>query len=145
MSRSWTLPVGAAVLAVAVTVGLGQQAHANDGPAETAAQEQELPEGVTPEMVEEGEQIFAGDGLCATCHGTDGTGTPMGPDLTDDEWFHIEGSYEEIVQLVIDGVQQPEQFPTPMVPRGGSDISDEQVRAVSAYVWTLAQGSAEQE
>lgn len=144
MKSSWALPVGAAVLAVAVTVGVGQQAHATDRPMDTAAQSQELPEGVTPEMVEEGEQIFAGDGLCATCHGTDGTGTPMGPDLTDGEWLHIDGSYDQIVELVMNGVQQPEQYPTPMVPRGGSDISDEQVRSVSAYVWTLSSESAEE-
>lgn len=106
------------------------------GPAAQA----DLPEGVTPAMVTAGQQIFTGPGLCYTCHGTDGTGTQLAPNLTDDEWLNIDGSYDQIVQNIMTGVPQPVQFPAPMPPKGGSSITDEQVREVAAYVYTLSHG-----
>lgn len=107
-----------------------------------SAQDADLPEGVTAAMVEEGGEIFAGSGMCATCHGTDGEGTPIGPNLSDDEWLNIDGAYEAIVELVTNGVPEPQEHPTPMLPKGGSQITDEQVRAVAAYVWTLSRGAS---
>jgi mono/diheme cytochrome c family protein len=106
-----------------------------------AAEAMNLPEGVTPAMVAEGETIFTGEGLCFTCHMQGGVGGPLAPNLTDDVWINIDGSYESIVQNVINGVLEPKEFFSPMLPRGGSTITDEQVRAVSAYVWTLSNGS----
>jgi mono/diheme cytochrome c family protein len=105
-----------------------------------AADAQALPEGVTPTMVQEGQAIYSGDGICYTCHGPDGTGGFLAPDLTTGEWIHIDGSFPQIVDLVIEGVAEPVMHPGPMPARGGTMISDEQVRAVAAYVWTLAQG-----
>jgi mono/diheme cytochrome c family protein len=107
---------------------------------EVVAADMELPEGVTAAMVAEGETIFTGEGLCFTCHMQGGVGGPLAPDLTDDTWTNIDGSYESIVQNVIAGVLEPKEFVSPMLPRGGSSISDEQVRAVAAYVWTLSNG-----
>lgn len=101
----------------------------------------DLPEGVTPEMVAAGEEVFMGDGICYTCHMEGGVGGPLAPNLTDDEWINIEGTYESIVQNVINGVPEPKEHPGIMLPRGGTNITDEQVRAVSAYVWTLSNGS----
>jgi len=101
----------------------------------------ELPDGVTPEMVARGETIFNSDGLCYTCHMNGGVGGPLAPDLTDDEWINIDGSYDAIVQTVTTGVPEPQQHPGLMLPKGGSNISDEDVRAVAAYVWTLSKGS----
>lgn len=97
-----------------------------------------LPEGVTMQMVQQGEEIFTGVGNCYTCHGMDGTGTQLAPDMTDDEWINIDGSYEQIVQLVNVGVPQPVEHPSPMPPMGGAQLTDEQVRAVSAYVYALS-------
>lgn len=99
---------------------------------------QELPEGVTPQMVEKGGELFAGRGICFSCHGPDGKGGPLAPDLTDGEWIHIDGSYQAIVTLVTAGVPQPKVHPAPMPPKGGSAITDEEVKAVAAYVWTLS-------
>ncbi len=99
---------------------------------------QELPEGVTPQMVEEGEQLFAGKGICFSCHGAGGAGGPLAPDLTTGEWLHIDGSYEGIVKLITTGVPNPKQHPAAMPPKGGSSISDEEVKSVAAYVWTLS-------
>jgi len=97
-----------------------------------------LPAGVTAEMLVKGKELFQGAGLCMACHGVDGKGS-VGPDLTDTTWLHHKGSYEEIVAQVIKGVPEEEsKTGTPMPPRGGSALSDEQVRAVAAYVWSLS-------
>lgn len=97
-----------------------------------------LPPGVTPQMVSEGKQIFTGQGICQTCHGPDAKGTAMAPNLTDDTWINIDGSYDAIVNLVTTGVPQPKEHPALMPPKGGSAINDQQVRAVAAYVYSLS-------
>ena len=110
--------------------------------AETAdAMTQELPEGVTPAMVEEGKGIYNGAGICMSCHGATGEGIPnLGANLTDDEWLHIDGSYESIVQNILEGVTaQQSSSGVPMPAKGGTAITDDQVNAVAAYVWTLSQ------
>jgi len=98
-----------------------------------------LPEGVTQEMVTQGEGIFHTTGNCFTCHGADAKGTPLAPDLTDDQWLNTTGhNYEEIVGVVTDGVAQPKQHPSPMPAKGGAALTDEQVHAVAAYVFSLS-------
>lgn len=101
---------------------------------------QELPPGVTPGMVARGEEVFAGDGICYNCHGPAGRGIPqLGADLTDDAWVHVDGSYESLVRIVREGVlSETSSSGMPMPPRGGARLSDEDVRAVAAYVWTLS-------
>jgi mono/diheme cytochrome c family protein len=100
----------------------------------------ELPEGVTAEMVAEGRSLFTGEGICYTCHGMDGEGGPLAPNLQDPEWIWSDGSYDQIVRQVMVGIPEPEQFPGIMLPKGGTAITDEQVQAVAAYVWTLSNG-----
>jgi mono/diheme cytochrome c family protein len=99
----------------------------------------QLPEGVTAEMVNQGKEIFAGAGLCNVCHGADGTGMPgLGANLTDDQWLHSDGSYQGIIQTVTSGVEASSSSTgTAMPPKGGSGITDDQVKAVAAYVYTL--------
>jgi mono/diheme cytochrome c family protein len=102
-----------------------------------AAQAQaEMPEGVTQKMVSEGEAIYKGAGTCFVCHGPDGTGIPsLGADLTDDEWTHGDGSYLKIVETILKGAQASTGAVMP--PKGGPNLSDAQVKAVAAYVWSL--------
>ena len=107
-------------------------------PAASAAQE--MPAGVTADMITQGKDIFAGAGLCASCHGPDGTGTPIAPALNDGTWLHIDGAFPNIVTLVTSGVATPKEHPVPMAPKGGTNLSDDQVKAVSAYVWSLSNG-----
>ncbi len=96
-----------------------------------------LPDGVTPEMIQEGAQLFNGLGICMACHGPDAKGTAIGPDLTDDEWLHIDGSFEAIVSQILAGVLADQsKSGQVMPPKGGSSLTDEQVRAVAAYVWS---------
>ena len=105
-----------------------------------AAAQAKLPAGVTPAMVEKGKTIYKGTGLCFACHGPEAKGA-VGPNLTDKEWIHVkDGDYAGIVALVTKGVAATEAKTGkgPMPPKGGSQISDEDVKAVSAYVWTLS-------
>lgn len=97
-----------------------------------------LPPGVTEGMIRRGEQVFLGEGGCALCHGTDATGL-LGPDLTDNEWLDAKGSYLTIGRIVARGV--PAMLSTrgiEMPPRGGSDISAEDIERVAAYVWYMS-------
>jgi mono/diheme cytochrome c family protein len=104
----------------------------------TGAQAQGLPEGVTQAMADKGNEIYHKTGLCFACHGQDGKGL-VGPNLTDDVWLHSKGTYEEIVKQVLAGVtKEQSKSGVPMPPKGGSTISDDDVKAVSAYVYTLS-------
>jgi mono/diheme cytochrome c family protein len=120
----------------------GEVAAAEAPQAEQQAEVQ-LPEGVTMEMVAQGQEIFGGAGLCNVCHGADGTGVPgLGANLTDDEWAHGDGSYQGIVKTVMEGVDaSASTVGTAMPAKGGSGISDEQAAAAAAYVFTLSKGS----
>ena len=92
-------------------------------------------------MVATGDSIFH-KASCQRCHGMDAKGTPRGPDLTDSQWSQISGSYPEIVQIITTGVPKDKiklataQFA--MNPRGGTNLSDEQIAQVAAYVYTLS-------
>jgi mono/diheme cytochrome c family protein len=98
----------------------------------------DLPAGVTQEMVTQGEQMFMGPGNCFTCHGAKGAGTPLAPALNDANWLHVDGSYDAIVGIITKGVPTPKQHPAAMPPRGGSQITDDQVRQVAAYVFSIS-------
>ena len=73
-----------------------------------------------------------------TCHLRGGAGGPLAPNLTDDVWLNIDGEYESIVNVVVTGVPQPLEHPGQMLARAGTSITDDQVRAVAAYVYTLS-------
>lgn len=106
----------------------------------SAIQAQSLPEGVTDVMVQEGQQIYAGAGICAACHGPDATGA-IGPNLTDAEWLIGDGEYEQLVSQILEGVTAAEAtnpLGAIMPPKGGAAITEAQVRSVAAYVWTLS-------
>jgi mono/diheme cytochrome c family protein len=93
---------------------------------------------VTPELVAQGDKVFHGPGNCYACHGTNAEGL-VGPNLTDAEWIHSKGSYDEIVAQVMKGVPKEEsKSGIVMPPRGGSTISDDDVKAVAAYVYSLS-------
>lgn len=99
-----------------------------------------LPPGVTKDMVAKGKSVFTGSGLCLACHGPDGKGV-IGPNLTDQTWLHIDGSYDAIIRQVLSGVDASQSKTGQiMPPKGGSAISDADVKAVAAYVWTLSHG-----
>jgi mono/diheme cytochrome c family protein len=100
----------------------------------------QLPEGVTAAMVEEGRTLFAGAGLCFTCHGPNGVGVPqLGPNLADAEWLHSDGSFEAIVNQINTGVTAAQSKSGTLMPaKGGAvTLTDAQVRAIAGYVYSL--------
>jgi mono/diheme cytochrome c family protein len=101
--------------------------------------QEDLPEGVTEEMIAEGASLFRGAGVCAVCHGQNAAGMPnLGADLTDDEWLHSDGSLEGILHSITKGVTaDASSTGSVMPPKGGSALSEEQLEAVAAYVWSL--------
>src|SRR5690606_21722087 len=94
-----------------------------------------IPPGLTEDEVERGRELFL---PCAVCHGFDGRGNQLGPSLRDTVWTHIDGSLASIEQLIRSGVPQPTQYPVPMVPMGGGEFNDADLRAVAAYVYAIS-------
>jgi mono/diheme cytochrome c family protein len=103
-----------------------------------------LPPGVTPAMVGDGQKLFTGAGICSACHGADAKGVAgMGANLTDAKWLHSDGSYDAIVRQILQGVTADKSTTgVAMPPKGGSQLTEAQVRAVAAYVWSLGRPKA---
>jgi mono/diheme cytochrome c family protein len=98
----------------------------------------QAPAGATPAMIAQGDSIFHSSGNCYACHGAKAEGA-VGPNLTDAEWLHSDGSYDGIVKQITAGVSQAESKSGIMMPpKGGSSITDDQVKAVAAYVYSLS-------
>ena len=101
-----------------------------------------LPADITPGMVRRGQQIFTE--VCFRCHTEDATGSKLAPNLTDDEWIHLTGrNYGEIVYLINHGVPNPKSHPKPMPPKGGADLSEEEVNEVAAFVFAINKATAD--
>jgi glucose/arabinose dehydrogenase len=99
-----------------------------------------VPAGATKQMVALGARIFQGQvaaATCTGCHGAAGTGTPLGPDLTQKHWLWGDGSYAALTKTIAAGVPQPKQYRAPMPPMGGAQLTPAQVSAVAAYIWGL--------
>jgi mono/diheme cytochrome c family protein len=87
-----------------------------------------------------GSRIFHGqvsNGTCAGCHGSDGKGSPVGADLTAGTWLWSDGSLEGISKTISEGVPTPKKHLGAMPPMGGSPLSAVELKAVSAYVWSI--------
>jgi mono/diheme cytochrome c family protein len=103
-----------------------------------------LPAGVSLQMVALGDSLF-NTGGCQRCHGQKGVGAKNAPSLVEGPWLHSKGTYEEIITTVTNGVAK-EEFkdsarPFAMRARGGPmNLSDDQVKAVAAYVYSISRG-----
>jgi glucose/arabinose dehydrogenase/mono/diheme cytochrome c family protein len=130
-------PAGEIVAAVAKPP---EGTHPDAGSA-AATDKLPVPPGATRAMVALGQSVFhgqVGGATCTGCHGQNGTGTPLGPDLTDPVRLWSDGSYAGIEKTITDGVPQPKMFRSPMPPLGGAQLTSDQVSAVAAYVWSLS-------
>lgn len=74
----------------------------------------------------EGKTIYA-EMNCAACHGNDGEGNVIGPNLTDDFWIHG-CSFTEVFNIIKNG--EPLKGMTPFK----GQLSDEKIQKVSSYV-----------
>lgn len=98
----------------------------------------QAPAAVTPAAIAQGDSIFHSKGNCYACHGANAQGA-VGPNLTDAEWIHSDGSYDAIVKQVTNGVTKEEsKSGIPMPAKGGSSITDDEVKSVAAYVYSLS-------
>ena len=119
------------------------EAQTSDAAATPAQPEAAAPAGApaaySPELVAKGDALYHGSGNCYACHGSKAEGL-VGPNLTDAEWIHSKGSYDEIVAQINHGVTKEEsKGGIPMPAKGGGTLSDDDVKAVAAYVHSLGQ------
>lgn len=102
-----------------------------------------LPAEVTPANIALGDSLF-NTGGCMRCHGKAGIGATNAPALNDSQWLQLKtGSYDEIVGIITSGVPAAQiKDPThknPMGARGGRmALTDPQIKAVAAYVYSLS-------
>ncbi len=104
-----------------------------------------VPPGATAAMVTLGARVFRGEvsgAGCTGCHGTDGGGSPLGPTLGSHRWLWSDGSFAGIRRTIAAGVPAPRKYRSPMPAMGGAELSDDEVAAVAAYVWTLSHRKA---
>lgn len=74
----------------------------------------------------EGKTIYA-DMNCAACHGAEGEGNAIGPNLVDEYWIHG-CSFEEVFQVIKNGE------PLKGMTAFKTQLSDERIRKVASYV-----------
>ena len=102
-----------------------------------------LPAGVTTAMIAEGDSLFHA-ASCVRCHGADAKGAQNGPSLMGPTFMHVNGTYEDFVRLIMSGVPadsiKDKSHRFAMRPKGGGQtpLTDDQVKAVAAYVYSLS-------
>lgn len=132
-----------ATIAVLGALCVGGSLIADQSTAQTTQPDAGLtpPPGATPAMVALGNRIYhgqVGGATCAGCHGANAKGSPLGPDLTDKKWLWSDGSDAGIAKTITQGVAKPKEYPSPMPPMGGVQLTTAQVSALAAYIWALS-------
>jgi glucose/arabinose dehydrogenase/mono/diheme cytochrome c family protein len=124
-----------------ISAPAGKVVASSAQPPESDTENLPVPDGSTADMVALGARVFhgqVGGASCTGCHGANGTGSPLGPDLTKKEWMWSDGSLAGILKVISDGVPKPKKFRSAMPPMGGAQLSVTQASAVAAYVWGLS-------
>lgn len=81
------------------------------------------------EDIEAGKAIFMDPAKCPACHGADGGGNAVGPNLTDDYWLYG-GSIKDIFKVVKYGTNKG-------MRAWKDDLSAKQIAQVSSYIKSL--------
>jgi mono/diheme cytochrome c family protein len=104
-----------------------------------------LPAGMTVETIVQGDSVFHGAGNCFACHGMDGEGRPAAGNAITVSLNWAQYDWRSIDSLITHGIPQTiTRSPMMMPPRGGkSNLTDDQVRRVAAYVWAISQTRGE--
>ncbi|MHC5027306.1 MAG: c-type cytochrome [Planctomycetota bacterium] len=83
-------------------------------------------------------------GGCTLCHGSNGSGGPLGPNLRDGTWSNCDGSVEGIRAVLISGVPLDKMvggpWPTPMPPATDLIKDAAEIDALAVYVKSMSQG-----
>ena len=116
--------VSAALLVLGLLVTGGAYAAFS---ASTASAEVDLQ---SQQVITEGQKLFAAN--CATCHGQQAQGTKAGPSLI--------GVGSAAVDFQVGTGRMPMQASGPQAPSKPVQFTDEQVKALAAYVASLAPG-----
>ena len=85
------------------------------------------------EDLDAGEIIFK-EKLCATCHGQQGEGNAIGPNLTDKYWLHG-GTIADVYEVIKEGV------PAKGMTSYKDQLSSEKILQVASYILERMQGS----
>ena len=94
-------------------------------------------------MISEGDSLFH-KASCVRCHGADASGAQNGPSLKGPTFLHVNGTYEDYVRIITSGVPadsiKDKSHRFAMRPKGGGQVplTDDQVKAVAAYVYSLS-------
>ena len=129
-----------AFLTVSAAVSAAAQSNPETSatPAAPATGEASPASAPAPELIAQGEKVYNGPGNCYACHGSTGQGA-VGPNLTDADWIHSKGTLEDIAAQVTNGVpKEKAKSGIPMPPKGGGTLSDGDIKAVAAYVYSLS-------
>ena len=140
ISRALVLLSAVALLAGCRRASPDQSPTPGGGAAQRAAA---TPAAVTPANIALGDSLF-NNGGCMRCHGAKGVGAANGPALNDAQWVQLKnGTFDEIAQIITTGVpaaaiKDPARK-NAMQPRGGRmNLTEEQIRAVAAYVYSIS-------
>ena len=104
-----------------------------------------LPAGMSVASIVRGDSIYHGAGNCFACHGIEAEGMPGAGDAITVSMNWAQYEWNSIDSLIDNGIPQTlTRSPMMMPPRGGkSNLTDEQVRMVAAYVWAISQTRGE--
>ena len=104
-----------------------------------------LPKGMTIQTIVQGDSIYHGKGNCFVCHGTDAEGAPAAGDALTVGLNYAQPEWQSIDSLIDNGIPQVlTRSPIQMPPRGGkSNLTDDEVHLVAAYVWAISQTRGE--
>lgn len=125
------LIAAAALLTLTASLGLAAPVRAQEPMA--------APPHFSKSTLKQGRSLYHGAGACAACHGENGLGTAEGPSLIADPWTLGDGSYDWLLHMTRHagwGVTGRSGDPQRM--RGPTALDPEQIRRVTAYVFSIS-------
>ena len=104
-----------------------------------------FPPGMTLDLVRLGDSLFHRQAACFACHGTEGEGLPAAGDAISVGLSYVQPEWQAIDSLISTGIPDAlTRSPITMPARGArSDLTDQQLKAVAAYVWAISQSRGE--
>jgi len=88
-----------------------------------------------------GQRVYLGSeggAQCTGCHGQTGDGGPLGPSLHGPRWVWGDGSLAAIKKTIREGVAAPREHTGVMPAMGGANLSEVQLDALAAYVYSMS-------
>jgi len=149
MSTSSRIVVAALVVLAGATGCRGAATTAGSRPAQVGSGQPGPSDGVSLALVAEGDALF-NQGACVRCHGANGAGGANGPSLVAGPWLHGDGSMPFLTGIITTGVPRERLKDAlrrfAMNPRGGPmQLTDDKVRALAAYVYSISRGKRKAE